>query len=220
MDKTSVRSQNFKTYFIGLALIILPGILLSYQVYILRVYSQDDVDVVANVSPCTLELTVHPERRIPPTGNWSTALDVEIYSLPGEVYEGTVTGTSNAQGTAVFDLCSAGITVTSGDYDFYVKGFSHLRRLYSDITAFNQAESSVDLSGLGDLFAGETSNVYDNVINSLDVSSQIGAYQDATVKYDLNRDGQVNVLDLSNTIRNYFLSGDCSPQEQLNGICN
>jgi hypothetical protein len=168
----------------------------------------DDVQVGAVVSACQFELTVYPEKRIPATGNWSTQLTVDIYNT-SDVYQDSFTATSNSLGVANVDICAQGVNLPPGNYNFRIRGFSHLRREFANYPAFQNQFTSIDFTtGSEVLFAGETSNVYDNYINSLDLSTQINALYSASVKNDLNRDGVVNSLDISNTLFNFFDTGD------------
>ncbi|MCA9386585.1 hypothetical protein KC669_00980 [Candidatus Dojkabacteria bacterium] len=211
--------------------LILLFVLLNFFIIFLLYYSgtadierssaQEDVTVAANVVGCELELVVYPENRIPVSGNWGTSLNVEVYLADPITYLGTTTSTSNdPNGKGNFDLCSDSIFAGEDDYLFYIRGKSHLRKKYGPITTFGGVASYVNFSTTGGLIAGETSNIYDNYINSLDLATQIATLETNDDKNDLNQDGEVNVLDISVTIGNYFKEGDCSPREQQYAICN
>jgi hypothetical protein len=58
------------------------------------------------------------------------------------------------------------------------------------------------------LLAGDTGSTNDNYINSLDLSTLVEKFYTADNKNDLNQDGIVNSLDLSNQIFNLFKTGD------------
>ena len=162
---------------------------------------------IANI--CLLNLKVYPEKRIPRTGNWDTLLTAEIYNS-ANTYIGTLQARSNSTGNAVFNSCAAGLTTPPGIYNFYVHGFSHLRKSFPLESAFDDNNRVIDLTTGGKiLLAGETSNVFDNKINSLDASTQVRAfYKTDDEKNDLNRDGKVNSLDFSNTVYNFYRLGD------------
>ncbi len=200
-----------------LIFLIISLVSLSFFLAI-KVSSQENVDVNAIVGGCTLQVTVYPEKRIPVTGNWGTNLDVELYLASNNQYQGTLTGLSNNSGIAVFDVCDE-ISPVATDYKIYIRGKSHLRRNYGIHTLFNTPSSSLDLSSDGKLIAGETSIVYDNFINVLDISTQISKLETNDDKNDLNQDGEVNVLDIATSINNYLTEGDCSPKESEDGIC-
>ncbi|MCA9381370.1 hypothetical protein KC678_03835 [Candidatus Dojkabacteria bacterium] len=206
-------------------------IILNFVILVVLYYSginnvqqssaQDDVTVSANVVGCALELVVYPESRLPVSGNWGTNLNVEVYLDSTQDYLGTTTATSaDSNGKGVFDLCSDGIFAGEDSYVFYIRGKSHLRKKFGPVTTFGGAVSYLNFSSSGGLIAGETSNVYDNYINSLDLATQIATLETNDDKNDLNQDGEVNVLDISVTIDNYFKSGDCSPREKAYAICN
>ncbi len=178
----------------------------------------DSVNLSAQISSCILDLTVYPEKRIPSVNNWGTQLDVQIYSLTNN-FEGSFVTNTNNFGNAVINVCDEGIYVADGTYNIYIKGFSHLRKNYANINSFATSESSVDVTPDGDLLAGETSNIYDNYINTLDLSTQYATFGTFSLKNDLNRDDTVNSLDISNTVTNFYINGDCSPQELANNIC-
>lgn len=178
----------------------------------------DSVNVTGTVFGCILNIRVYPEFRVP--GNYQTDLDVEIYSS-GPTFEGDFTTTTNGLGDSTIDLCAEGINLTAGVYDFYIKGLSHLRFNFDGYSAFGTVESSIDFSSGGErLVAGETSIIYDNVINTLDISTQINNYLGVSTQNDLNQDGIVNNLDINWTVSNYLLEGDCSPEEVANSICD
>lgn len=199
--------------------ILLFSLISTFLLKSVNAQSSGSVDVTANVYACVLRLTVYPEKRIPTTNNWQTNLDIQIHSLAGS-YLGTVLGSSNNLGVSVINTCDQSVSLAHDNYDLYVKGLSHLRMRFPNHELFRLMQTDVNLTTLGQLlFAGETSNVYDNYINTLDISTQITTYQTTDNKNDLNQDGVVNVLDISNTITNYLLSGDCSPKDSADGVC-
>ncbi len=157
---------------------------------------------------CQLNLIVHPEKRIPRTGNWGTLLIVYIYKDNQKI--ASATARSNDQGAATFDFCPQNITFEPGNYNIAIKGLSHLCQYFQGVRAFDNDTDVVDLTTNNQiLFAGETSNIFDDKINSLDASTQIRAfYSTNDEKNDLNRDGKVNSLDFSNTIYNFYDLGD------------
>ncbi len=180
--------------------------------------SQIDVEVTVAVYGCEFNLKTYPEIRT--AINWDTLLNVEIYDSV-DVYKGTFQIPSNNNGDATINLCDNGIFLLNGTYDFYIKGFSHLRKKFDNYGGFSTASSTIDFTAFGELLiAGETSNVYNNVINTLDISTQMVDIGTSDVKNDLNQDGIVNMLDINHTISKYLVEGDCSPQEISNDICD
>lgn len=163
------------------------------------------VDITADVYSCELNIIIYPEKRIPQINNWDTLLDVQISNTQNQI--ASLTAPSNNFGVGTFPLCLNNYQLTSGNYNFYVRGFSHLRRRYSNVTAFDTQTETLDLRPFGEMYAGETSAVFDNYINVLDISTQISNMYTNSIKNDLNQDGYVNTLDISNTITNFYLAG-------------
>jgi hypothetical protein len=187
-----------------------------------RVLAQSNVNVNANVSACILTVEVLPEKRIPQVNNWQTNLNIQIFNNSGGfIAEHNVR--SNSLGRAEINLCEEGTYLSPGRYAFWVKGYSHLRKDYGEVNSFATVQSSINLTLLrspnGLLFAGETSNKFDNFINVLDISTIITTFYTNSEKNDLNQDSIVNVLDISNSITNYLLQGDCSPKDRNDGAC-
>lgn len=187
-----------------------------------RVLAQSDVNVNANVSACILTIEVLPEKRIPPVNNWQTNLNIQIFTDSGD-FVSEHNARSNSLGRAEINLCDENTYLTPGRYAFWVKGYSHLRKDYGEVNSFTTVQSTINLTLLrspdGLLFAGETSNKFDNFINVLDISTIITTFYTGSEKNDLNQDSEVNVLDISNSITNYLLQGDCSPKDTNDGAC-
>jgi hypothetical protein len=213
MDKF-LRSKVVRGTFTVAAIVVLLSLPLYFdqlgkQPSVLSmVSSSDQVIVQATVSACSLTLTVKPEKRIPPVNNWGTLLTVDIYNQSGQrIFNYQVT--SDKYGVGTVNICDHGVFLPPGIYRFFVRGFSHLRRNFGAHYTFDKSISILDLSSGGSLlYAGETSNIFDNKINSLDISTQIVHLFTNDNKNDLNQDGKVNSLDISNTITNFFLVGD------------
>jgi hypothetical protein len=163
---------------------------------------------IYNPKVCILNLVVYPEKRIPRSGNWDTRLEIEIHFLNNGQYMSAKTN-SNEEGKARVDLCKLGYNPVQGVFNLYIRGYSHLTRLYQNIPIFLSDDYIVDLTDKKPLLAGETSNIMDNKINSLDASTQIRAfYAYNNEKNDLNQDSKVNSLDFSNTVFNFYKLGD------------
>lgn len=169
---------------------------------------QDDITVTASVPSCIIEVTARPEDRIPPVGNWDTTLTINVKTL-SDLDVINFSGNSNSQGTLVYDLCANNQSVPSGNYNLYVRGLSHLRRKFPNVSAFTNYSSSVLFTAASQyLSAGETSIVFDNFINGLDLSTLVIALGSGDNQNDLNQDGLVNALDLSVTVKNLYEFGD------------
>ena len=160
---------------------------------------------------CMFNFSAKPEKRIPRVSNWNTLLTVKIYNSSSNLIT-TVNQLRTADsGSGSVDLCPQNLNLSLGLYSFDVIGYSHLCRKFSSIPAFETDAQVVDFSKNGvELLAGETSNVRDEKINSLDMSTQIRfLYRTDDEKNDLNRDQKVNSLDFSNTIFNLYKLGQC-----------
>jgi len=216
MGERSTLSYKHHYTFVAatLGLLVLTGFIgiwayLKTEGSVAGILTDNDQTVIkADIYGCDMDLTVYPERRIPAANNWATDLVVYIYDS-GNTLLGTLTGTSDNAGLLTEDLCSQGIYLTSGTYNIKVRGKSHLTKGFNSINGFTYYTNSIDLTGGGErLLAGETSLVYDNYINGLDLSTQIKALYSGNDKDDLNQDGIVNSLDISNTLSNLLTTGD------------
>src|SRR3990167_2612688 len=147
-------------------------------------------------------LKYYPEKRIPVTLNWDTIATVAMqncttsttYTFPGIV--------SDSNGDATINVPIA-TSIPDGNYRFFVRGASHLNKEFSCYPIMPDT-GLTDLTPEGDLLAGEISIVYDNYINSLDISVLANELFSADYYSDLNQDSEVNGLDLSNQIYNIF----------------
>jgi len=216
MDTTAPHIHSHRAL-IALALLIsfliMVGVWLkltlpSFDVLGMTTFGPFDLQTSARVGWCLLSITVYPEKRIPSVNNWGAILDVTIYRSDNSVFAGFTTTTDN-QGYSLINLCDMGYSPEPGNYNFHLRSHSHLRRYYANISAFNTDQTDINFSADGSrLLAGETSNVFDNKINSLDISTQIVNLYTSSYKNDLNQDSEVNSLDLSNTIHNFYLIGE------------
>ncbi|MEI7604364.1 MAG: hypothetical protein WCJ19_05075 [bacterium] len=208
--------MKFKIAFLVIYLAIIFAVIFTSQQIIFspknesgRVLSATDVQVSARVAGCNFTLIAKPEKRMPRTDNWSTILKVDIYNNSDQSFVGTFTTLTDNFGTSNVDICSLGFTPAPGNYDFLLRGYSHLEKAFLGLSTFNYASNTIDFSSGGQvLLAGETSNIYDNKINSLDISTQIRSMYSDDYKNDLNQDSKVNSLDISNTIYNFYMVGD------------
>jgi hypothetical protein len=166
----------------------------------------NQVTVTATIPTCILTLNIKPEKRIPRVGNWDTILNVEIRTS-SNVPVLDATFPTDTQGTGSYDLCANNIYFPADSYNFFIRGFSHLQRVFNDVPAFN-ANAEFSISFATEMLAGETSIVYDNYINILDFVTQINNLYSADYKNDLNQDGIVNSLDFNNTITNFYIAGE------------
>ncbi len=170
------------------------------------VNNSGDVEIITGFYSCRLNIQVYPEKRIPRFNNWQNTIYVEIFSSSNQSL-GTFQASTNNLGAANIDLCQLGFKLIGGNYTFAIKGLSHLRRVYPNVNTFFTKEVSVNLTNQPELQAGDTGIVVDNFINVMDITTQVAKIYTGDLKNDLNRDGQVNSLDISNTLTNYLLAG-------------
>ena len=138
--------------------------------------------------------------------NWSNSYSITLQNCAtNQTMTFNNINTQN-DGTGVLDTSSG--TITNGEYSMTVQGYSHLRKKF-ECTTINTIEANMDLTTNHKvLLAGEISPIFDNYINSLDLSVLVDNFRTDNLKSDLNRDGKVNSLDLSNLVDNLFLAGD------------
>lgn len=179
-------------------LLILPSIVLS----------SGGTDVIATVKTRLIELVVHPERRIPAVGNWDTVIQFELRNcLNSQTLFAYNNISTNTSGSGTINVPDVDL-ISPDNYAFAVKGFSHLTKEFNCQIFADNINEFIDFTGEGELLAGDTSNISDDSINSLDLSSIALRLFTADLKNDLNQDGEVNSLDLSNMAYNIFMEGD------------
>jgi hypothetical protein len=167
------------------------------------------VNITTDVVPCDITFIVHPEKRIPPSGNWSEDLNIQVVDLLLNVTVFNQTVTSDNSGHAKVQVCPVGVLTDGSHYDVLVKGGSHLRKRFSAVLFQGSPTITIDLTGPGkDLLAGDTDlPVGNNTVNYNDVTQlSINLYSNNR-RNDLNRDGKVNSLDLSNMVTNLGKTG-------------
>ncbi len=170
-----------------------------------------------NDSDVTIDFTVIPEKRIPPTGNNGTRVIIDIYA---------VGGTTPLHSYSYYDTDNNGhytglvLTGTSpGTYDIAVKGYAHLRKRLNNVT-LTAGTNNIDFTfaGTEKLLCGDVyvNGAYpdgDNMVNSVDVTylTSRWAINDAGVsdeRADVDENGQVNSLDMTKVVNNYAVVGD------------
>ncbi len=177
---------------------------LDYGTTLYFVGGENQVLITAKVNS-TLIIKVYPEKRIPATGNWQNQNIIEIRQVGSTVPIVSQVIAMNTIGDGTMASIDVNL-VPTGSYDFAIKGYSHLRKIYT--ATVGTAEVNLNFTGPGqELLAGDTSVVEDNFVNSLDLSQiSINLYS-TNIRNDLNRDTEVNSLDLSNMSYNLYLSG-------------
>jgi hypothetical protein len=172
---------------------------------------QEDVTVTSSVQACLLDIIARPEQRVPAINNWDSVVDFNILTM-ADAPLASFTLPTNIQGLATYDFCANSIFPVQGNYKFYARALSHLRKRFTPISAFNTYYDTINLTGASNfLIAGEVSNVFDNKINSLDIAYINGMMGSSDVKADLNQDGIVDGLDVTIARNNIFKIGDTLP---------
>ncbi len=164
-----------------------------------------------------IDFTVIPEKRIPPTGNNSTRVIIDVYA---------VGGTIPLHSYSYYDTDSNGhytglvLTGTSpGIYDIAIKGYAHLRKRLNNVT-LTSSGNNIDFTAggtdkllCGDVYTNVTYPDGDNKVNAVDVTYLVSkwAVNDTGVsdeRADVDENGQVNSLDMTKTVNNYGVVGD------------
>lgn len=164
--------------------------------------------VGATVRLVQIDFVTHPEKREPPIGNWDTFVNFQLRDCATHntdwEYDNVETNTTGS-GTIVVPIED---NIEKGDYIISIKGYSHLTKEFECRYFADNVYEVLDLVAEGELLAGDTSNVIDDFINSLDLSKLVTNLYTNDYKNDLNQDTFVNSLDLSNQVYNLYLSGD------------
>jgi len=165
------------------------------------------VTISAYIKAQGVKFKVYPEKRHTVTGNWSTVANITMENCQDNTQIDFNNIITNDNGEGQFTLPESPV-VAGGTWRFYVKGLSHLIKKFNCypidrvITIINLYAEDRKLK------AGEISPVFDNLINSLDLSFiSRNLYTNNNIS-DLNFEGTVNALDLSNLIYNYYQAGD------------
>jgi hypothetical protein len=150
----------------------------------------------------TIKIT--PENRIPPTGNDALEINVDIrHQNSSTSLYNTTFGTDNGgQGS----FCIPPGIITAGHYDVYVKGLSHLRRIFP-YREFLTDNTTLDIRNPV-LWAGDSHPTSDNYVNSMDISYEILKIYTNDLRADLNRDSIVNSLEFPTLLSHLYQYGD------------
>jgi len=163
-----------------------------------------------------LSVRARPEKRLLAAGN-NYGLDA-ILQIVNPISGVTVT-------SAVFSLDSTGykqlnnVALPEGTgLVAWLKGRSHLAKKITQVTlsagdvALNFTDASDGNFGPYRLRAGDVQGIWpgvkDNLVDVLDLSALSRYFNGANVDGDLNKDGIVDILDVSITLSNIFVSGD------------
>lgn len=163
-----------------------------------------EVTVTASIPYCPKAYII-PENRIPPTGNDSLEIHVDIRPENSSTPIWDTTVTTDNGGMA--EICPIPPElITSTHYDVLVKGLSHLRRIFPH-QYFHGAGFTLDLRKPV-LFAGDSHPTADNYVNSMDISYEINKLYTNDLRADLNRDTIVNSLEFPTLISHLYQYGD------------
>lgn len=154
-----------------------------------------------------IHFKVYPEKRQPQPShinNWSTIAEIVIRdsATSNIVLSDTVTTNNFGEGTLTLSPTE---NVPAGNYNIFIKGYSHLTKEYPNIYLSKIVEN-IDFTPYGDLLAGDTYT--DDQVNSLDVSTLLSQLNSNNYKNDLNQDALVNSLDISIQVYNMGKVGD------------
>jgi hypothetical protein len=167
-----------------------------------------------DVPDLSINFRAAPEKRVP-VGGLNLAQDNLQMSLypagsSNTAFISTPSQVIDTNGNSTTPLTAA---VGAGQYDVKVKTSQHLTQKTSNIT-LNGGTNNVDLSnGLtqflraGDI-NGAGNTLGDDAVNALDISKEIGTLGLNQPQQDLNRDGQVNALDIGILLKNLGQTGD------------
>jgi len=164
------------------------------------------VNVIGAEDTTAIDVIAIPEKRIPPFGNDSTILTIEVRE-PGQTTPLSTTEiTTNAYGGYSGALLAG---IAPGTYDLTAKGYSHLRLKKSLVDIFEGARVDFSEDRTIHLLSGDVNFEHgDNYVNGIDLSLLVSDLLGTTERYDLNRDGLVNGIDLSNAVANLLVLGD------------
>jgi len=169
--------------------------------------AEGEVGITATVGGCGIVILIKPEKRWPKEGNFSNKNQIIFYDqLYQEIFRFEDIETDK-DGYATIDVCSGGFTTEPGVYSIYVKGYSHVGRFYIEKEGFFKYTTFFNLAKNQDeyLLAGDT--LVNDYVNALDLNESISKLYSNDIRSDLNRDGIVNSLDLSNQIYNLHRGG-------------
>lgn len=99
-----------------------------------------------------------------------------------------------------------------GNFDAVLKGQSHLGKKIIGVVINNDSDVVLDFTDSGNFYlkAGDVqgTDLKDNEIDILDISAEDIKFNSNNLEFDLNRDGIVDVLDLSMILTNFGQVGD------------
>jgi len=147
-----------------------------------------------------------PEKRSPLVGNNDSHVTVEVRAPGSTIPLFSALVDTDLDGE-YHGLLLTGIS--PGTYDITAKAYSHLRRKLSSVAL--GSGTTVDFSAVGTnpVLCGDVNLALgDNKVNSLDMTILVGQWFVNDERTDLNQDGVVNSIDMTNMVTNFNLEGD------------
>jgi hypothetical protein len=207
-------SGNFQTNLIDL----LPSTVYYYKITVydnagLWTIYEGLFTTLPNDQVASLKIIAKPEKRIyKSAGNLALNANLIIYDpILHQVLQTLPVSLTNS-GSSTY----SNITVATGSgLEVFLKGQSHLSRKMTgvDISAGQNVILDFTFGNSSELLAGDVQGggLKDNTVDILDVVSADNVFYSTNLDADLNRDGIVDVLDLSIILVNYGRMGDTMP---------
>ncbi len=187
---------------LGLVALSLLGLLSSLR--FAGASGNTGVQFMVTASGFTINFIATPEKRIPSTGNKGTLVTVEVRDPGSTTALFSRTVNTGSGGTY------SGMTIAlyNGTYDITAKGYSHLRIKKSSQILSNGITIDFTAAGSSPLLSGDVNGSNgDNVVSSADLTEILTGLSAYNVRYDLNRDGRINGMDLTNAVSNLDATG-------------
>lgn len=194
-----------------LILLFFPSAILAVDNY---ETAQATVSVFDPAGP-TVNFIGIPEKRVPNISpyqvyNYSADLLVRIYLLgadrtnPDNIIFSTTLNT-NDSGSSFMVIPG----LPYGQYDITVKSNTTLSKVYSNATVGGYSDVDFTNNASSPLLCGDINLTFgDDKVNSLDLSILVNQWGSADDRADLNKDGLVNSLDISNLLVNFNRVGE------------
>lgn len=157
----------------------------------------------------SLIILAKPEKRVPKTGgNYDMGATLRLYDSTTKVLAYSTDLTFGATGSTT--VSGNGIPV--GTYDAMLKGEAHLAKRIINVNIVNGSNTTLDFTQANTfyLYTGDVQGMglKDNFVDILDVSKEDVEFNSSQKVFDLNRDGAVDVLDISAVLTNFNMRGD------------
>ncbi len=188
-----------------------------FTLYHFRITAVDDCSnstvtgdyTFSTTGPAGLSVRALPEKRFPFDGNFSTFLNIVIFQhgTGNEVFNETVTTDNDGYAYGI----DVSMLPTPAQYDFLIKGYSHLKLRKNNITLTPAETQFVDFSEGSTVYldAGDTngSALGDNYVNGMDLGAIARDIYGNDLRQDLNYDGIVNGIEFAIAVTNLYKWG-------------